>query len=474
MTDLNKISSSVYLVFFIVLAILLRFLSFRFSVSDHDESTYLVIAQELLKGKLLYLDVWDTKPVGIFLVFALALKVFGSSIVTIRLIAALVIGLTAHLLFLCIKRWGRQTSHAFPAAVAYIMMCAMHKWVFSANAEIFNNLMTVTALFFFLGKKTGINFFLAGLAIGLGFVTKYFILFDMLAFWLFYLVSLNKFHPKQRTLYLIKNSCFMGFGFIIPLLAVFSYFSLTDRFHELWFATFILPIKYPSGFNLLAALNFFAGFHLIYAPFVIIAYPALFRSKEKELSRFGILWMTLVWIIILLPGKFYFHYYFQLLLPFAFTIPGILGSGSRLERFILKYRKTLLIIGISGFLAWNVTLQYSHFISKPDINREIAHYLKGQMTADEVLYCNQNTVLYFLLGKSPPGKYVHPTLTVDLDHIQAIGLDSQAEFQKIIDKQPDFLVIKDNPHFLLQDYINSHCSLIKTGWEQTRIYARNE
>ena len=42
-----------------------------------DQATYCVIGQGLLHGKLLYRDLWDNKPPGIFHIYALIVKIFG-------------------------------------------------------------------------------------------------------------------------------------------------------------------------------------------------------------------------------------------------------------------------------------------------------------------------------------------------------------------------------------------------------------
>ena len=74
------------------LALGMRWPSFDQSVIDHDESTYIVIGQAVWRGELLYTDVWDTKPAGIFLLFGFILKLFGGSIFTIRMLATVAIG----------------------------------------------------------------------------------------------------------------------------------------------------------------------------------------------------------------------------------------------------------------------------------------------------------------------------------------------------------------------------------------------
>ena len=46
-------------------------------IIGRDQATYCVIAQGLLHGKLLYRDLWDNKPPGIFYIYAPIVKIFG-------------------------------------------------------------------------------------------------------------------------------------------------------------------------------------------------------------------------------------------------------------------------------------------------------------------------------------------------------------------------------------------------------------
>jgi 4-amino-4-deoxy-L-arabinose transferase-like glycosyltransferase len=82
------------------LSLVMRFFSFFPSVMDHDESTYLVIADALREGKVYLRDVIDTKPIGIFTLFAAFQILFGKSIIVLRIITAIWIALTAWMLYL--------------------------------------------------------------------------------------------------------------------------------------------------------------------------------------------------------------------------------------------------------------------------------------------------------------------------------------------------------------------------------------
>ena len=68
----------------ILLAVVIRWPSFLPSVINHDESTYIIIGDGLLHGQAYLVDSYDTKPVGIFLVYALLNALAGGSIFGIR------------------------------------------------------------------------------------------------------------------------------------------------------------------------------------------------------------------------------------------------------------------------------------------------------------------------------------------------------------------------------------------------------
>lgn len=450
-----------YALAFILIAILLRFLSFSYSVIDHDESTYMVIAQEILKGKIFYIDVWDTKPMGIFLIYAGVIKAFGHSVFMIRLFTAIVIGLTAYLISLASDKWGNTKQGGVFAAILYIIMCSVHQWNFAANSEIFFNFFTALSLLIFLGASKPIHFLMLGLTIGCGFLIKYFVLFDLLAFGLFYLICAIRIPSKRKLRLILSNTIAMGSGALIPFALMFFFFDYKGLTEEFWFATIQLPGNYISHFDWSRASNFFLEFHLVYFPMLLLAYALLWRGPDRKLALLGGIWMALIWVIILLPAKFFLHYYFQLLVPLAFILGGFLKSGIWLERKILSYKKVMLPIVLLAFLAWNVTLQYKRFIKHPDPQKEIAIYLESIVQEEDELYCNSSNFVYFYLDKSPPHKYVHPTLTSKKEHIEAARIDVDAVMQNVVGRKMDWMVIQGKPHHLIRQQLESDYSLAK-------------
>ncbi|MBK8041448.1 MAG: hypothetical protein IPK21_01580 [Haliscomenobacter sp.] len=89
---------------------------------DHDESTYLVIADAVRNGAMYWVDVIDVKPVGIFWLLGALLEVAGRSVFWMRVIAALFLALTAFFLSETKLRMGSSLVAAFAAGTIYLLL----------------------------------------------------------------------------------------------------------------------------------------------------------------------------------------------------------------------------------------------------------------------------------------------------------------------------------------------------------------
>lgn len=155
--------------FFILLALLMRFFSFFPSVINHDESTYIMIADALRDGQIYLVDVVDTKPIGIFLLFGLFQEVFGEAIFLIRILTSVAIAFTAFFLFLVHRQLGGAKYGPIASGIIYICISSIFTFYgVSPNTEHFFCLFTVIALWLCLRNKRLIEFFLSWIMPGFG------------------------------------------------------------------------------------------------------------------------------------------------------------------------------------------------------------------------------------------------------------------------------------------------------------------
>ena len=59
--------------YLLLLAIIVRLPFFFKDVIDWDESTYILMGQSVLDGHLPYTELWDLKPPGAFLIYAVSM-----------------------------------------------------------------------------------------------------------------------------------------------------------------------------------------------------------------------------------------------------------------------------------------------------------------------------------------------------------------------------------------------------------------
>ena len=79
------IASIVVLLTFALLILATQLGSLVEEVIDWDESTFILMAADVLRGNLPYLNLFDNKPPVMFFALAGALAAFGESLVTVRL-----------------------------------------------------------------------------------------------------------------------------------------------------------------------------------------------------------------------------------------------------------------------------------------------------------------------------------------------------------------------------------------------------
>lgn len=93
------------------------------SLQPADESVHLYEAKRVLDGEVLYRDVFNFIPPGWFYLMASLFWLFGTSIDTARIAMAVMHGLTTVLIYLTCRRIGIRRGLAWPAALAYVVIC---------------------------------------------------------------------------------------------------------------------------------------------------------------------------------------------------------------------------------------------------------------------------------------------------------------------------------------------------------------
>jgi 4-amino-4-deoxy-L-arabinose transferase-like glycosyltransferase len=446
MISLSEQKQPVIFLLFLVTAVGLRFFSFFPSVLDHDESTYMIIGRDILNGKSLYTDVTDTKPVGIFLFYAGLEFLFGSSIFWKRFVFALIVGLTAFLIFKASKKFFENRKVAFASGIVYIFYTSV--WNYhgrSPNTELLFNLFTIVGLLLFLNRDFR-SYFLGGLSLGVGFMVKYLVLFDLFAFLLFFFIVDLKDRNQTNIREIVARYALACFAFLIPFGAVNLYFWLGNNFHDFYFVTYQLPGNYGSNPSLTRYFTMLADFVAKFLPVsMIVFYVAFQKNKpmDTRLKRFFLLWIAAVLFAIYLPGKEFSHYTIQLMLPLS-IIAGVFFH----PRFKKDRLTAVLYSGKVGIVLLTLVVLVIQFLGfkdeymKTDYPREVASYITAEgQPGDQVYISNYQQIIYYLLGQDAPTKFVHSNLLFT-ETSKAFDVDADGELKRIMETDPEFVVVQ--------------------------------
>lgn len=446
--------------FLLISSILLRGLSFFYTVIDHDESTYLIIANELNKGAELYKDITDTKPAGIFILLSFFQLIFGKSIVAVRLFGAIILSASAFFFYRIYRLFSVEKSYALLGSLLFIIVFSLYRFGLAFNTEIVFTFFTISAIYYLLLsniKQNNTYLFVAGLVAGLGFIIKYLVVADFFALTLFLIIFSRK---KWDILLLLRHLFLLTIGFILPFVLINLYFFWIGNYDVFFNVTFEIPSNYIRHHSLIEDLKFVADFHIKYLPILFLFYLALFsQSIKKEIKIFTVLWFVAVWLVIIIPGKNFEHYYLQLVPEVCFILPFLIEhkmSSALISRATLAVFSTGIIIA---------SINQSFFWYTEDHVKQMAMDLEGKVQADDLIYSDSKThLVYYLLNLKPPSQYVHPSLI--FQHKEAFSLSTENEMNKVLDLNPKFLIYRRHNAWFEQN------DRIKQGYSHFKRYGK--
>lgn len=127
----------------LLVAVVARAPTFANPLVEYDEQFYLLVGDRMLDGALPYVDIWDRKPIGLFLIYALARLPGGDGFLAYKLLALGFLVLTA----LGVFRLARRIAGPFGAALAAMFFMIWHGYMGGSGgqAPVFYGLFMLAA-----------------------------------------------------------------------------------------------------------------------------------------------------------------------------------------------------------------------------------------------------------------------------------------------------------------------------------------
>jgi hypothetical protein len=458
--------------FLLLFSFLLRIPSFYPSAIDWDESLYFLMAREFLRGKSLYLSVWDHKPPGLYILFAWSELVFGQGVLSPRIAACVFVALSGTLLY----RFGRDVlaSHAVGvvAALLYVAFSVSNVGL-AANSELFFTPFVILGFYLLLipggladgGTRLGWPRLLcAGLCLGCSLQVKYVTVFDLaglLALVLFFGGRRHVAGPRPRAGSAIA---WVSLGALLPFVPCLLYFWRAGHLADYIYANFTANAIHSrdASFSLVALLRLMAGqIKANLLPWCAVLVSPLFvatfrRSAPRSVRDLGLLgtWLSFGFLGVVFTRRINLHNFLQILpelcLIGAYVTVQSVSFGAARDRG--RRMLLLLLILIPGAFrplydsarASLVPVWEESGGAQKDVPRLLAAYLKGRIDADSYLYVvDTDPILYHLAGARHPTRYIFPPFLLDEHYARVAGIDPLAELERIMRLRPRYVVMLD-------------------------------
>jgi len=356
-----------------------------------DQSLFLLMAEQLNQGAVLYGDTWDTKQPSIFLFYLAAGWVLGFSEIGVHsfeLIYWLVFSLTVVLAM----RHRIRT----PLALGLAPVMIVGTYYLGARASHLTQVEILVGFPLFLAtwlanstseKRSTLRLVLAGAAGGVALMFKLMLLPIVAAVWLPALINGQR-RRAVRTIGLLS----IGVGIIIlPFIAYIFHHDIVDL--VVW-TTFVFPLQSirvneQSLFSLLRSTGWFGIFY--FTPLVLAGMRLLpFRSRPDQITIAMLAWILAAVPVTLLQVWWSYHF-------LIFAVPVGLLAAEGLDTLAFSWRDrprrsmVLLLILVAGPLASGIykthrlvefrfavastdriKFQTSRYMGYEDIPREVA------------------------------------------------------------------------------------------------------
>ncbi len=417
-----------------------------------DSGLFAYYGQQILAGRVLYKDLWDEKPPGVYYVDALAILIAGETPWSIWWLGLAWIAATTIVLFFILYTLTGMIP-ALAAALVFLLTALYPDYYQRGNfTEVYALLPQVLAIaalakylsagksrwVFFLGMMTAAAFLFKPTYIAMGLAALIVILY----------LDLRTNTIRQALLHLANFSL----GTAAPLAAVTLYFASKGALQAMWEAVISYNLVYAKqGFSLRSIYTTLSTFAVVQpmatvftvsmaslVVFLILNWPKLIHPPKAEqvvgkMDGNTRLWvfvgifaaLPVEWALVSVSGKNFGHY-------FLTPLPAMTGAWAYLASEIIHSLRPgrekniwpslalslLAVLSLGGFLKVAVTeapnkAQLNSFLKQPlslsyTLN-ELEQYVSDNSSpAQPVLVWGLHPRINFVTGRRSPSRYAFP------------------------------------------------------------------
>lgn len=435
-------NSAAIAAFLAAATLLIRLPNFGDPTYHIDEAFYLFVGQRLQDGLLLYADLWDRKPAGLFFLYAFMAKL--GSVYAYQAIAAVFAWATAFTLAVIATRFAGRAA-ACAVGVLYLAMIGALAGGGGQSPVFYNLFIALAALLVLrqaLGEtaKRSLSAEAAMLLCGLALTIKPTALAESMFFGLV-LQALHWRHHRDAPQLALYSGRLVAAA-VAPTVLIWAYFYTAGQLGEYWFATMqsiflTQPASEAASETRLAWLAHILWVSAIMAigGMVFLASRAIRSTGRPRAALFVGGWLIAAIIGFLLIPNFYDHYALPLASVLAVASAPMFdrrGTGPLLA--VLAVAHLLLV---SGFPARQLERKVASQTGFAMANAIISRYAAGGC----IFVYDATPALYRRFNACSAAKFTFPEHLSNQREAGAIGADPVRVLNGILNQNPSVIVL---------------------------------
>ena len=426
----------------LLVALAARAQTFGNPVLGFDEQFYLLVGDRMLDGFVPFVDIFDRKPIGLFLIYAFIRLLGGEGTVQYQVVAGLFAWTTAFFVWRLARRLGSRTG-AIAAAIAYLLWLDFLQGEGGQAAVFFNLPMVIAALLterlVTRRSATAPSAIAPMLLVGVAIQIKYTAIFEGIFFGCALLYS--AWQSLGFGWQLAKMAALWTAAALAPTVAAYLWYVAIGHGHEFLFANFFsMWGKLPDPSET-SAIGLLAIFGILLPLLMCATFPPPSHPGTQILSRN----FVRHWLAAAVAGMVAMRSFSTMQYAMPLLAPTVILAGQRLGRF-KPDRRLVWFALLVAFVATQMVLA-SHRSRKGGA-REAALMARAATPRNGCLFVYDGyPALYRLTHSCLLSRFVFPghLNSANENSVRALGVDPSTEIRIILGKRPDTIVINDPP-----------------------------
>ena len=429
----------------VLAAFVIRGVQFGDPLIHVDENFYLLVGDRMLHGAVPYVDIWDRKPIGLFLLYAAIRLLGGDGIVQYQVVATLFAAGTG----LMVARIAAPMAGRLAAVVAAIVYLLLLGLVGGSGgqAPVFYNLFVTAAALVVSTTLTGPALLpgqirrrgaLAMALVGIALQVKYSVVFEGVFLGVALMWASWRASPRPAR---VAADALLWIGLALaPTALALACYAWRGQAEAFVYANFLSIGARSTADGAELAHRLGRAWRVLQVPMLAVFLSALLQPWRRfphgrASFHFALAWLGAALTGYLVFGTYFDHYALPLFPPLASAAAPLFAY--RRHHLGLVAAGLMLLLGVG---AYGLVIHKMHL--KRGGQREAAAMVQAiRPRLTNCLYVwNGDPILYHLTGSCLPTRYPFAGhLNLQREN-GAIGVDQMTEVRRILATQPNVVV----------------------------------